>query len=229
MSLLTKPPVARLYGRRRGPALRARQRLLLELALPRFAFSAKAAGAFGSAAGGLWVEIGSGGGEHAAAFAQADPARTLIACEVYENGLCSLLARLVAEGEEATALPPANLRIWPADGRQLLVALPPAALAGLVLLFPDPWPKARHTKRRFIHPLALDGIAAKLRPGAEWRVATDDPQHQAWIAEVMAAQPYFSVPAPLPERPSGWPPTRYEAKALASGHQPLYWTFRRLG
>ena len=145
----------------------------------------------------------------------------LIACEVFRPGLCSLLSRLVPEGAEASAPLPANLRVWADDARPLLSGLPDEALDRLFLLFPDPWPKARHAKRRFVHPSRVPEMARVLRSGAEWRIATDDPTYQAWVAEVFAAQDRFAVEGPWAERPEGWPPTRYEAKALASGRRPL--------
>ena len=153
----------------------------------------------------------------------------MIACEVFENGICSLLSRLVPEGREADAPLPGNLRLWANDARLLMRALPAASVEKLFLLFPDPWPKARHAKRRFVHPLWLPEVARVLEPGATWRVASDDPIYQDWVAKVMAGQVLFEAPAPVAERPQGWPPTRYEAKALRSGRTPLYWTFTRRG
>lgn len=175
------------------------------------------------------MEIGAGGGEHAAAFCAAHPHDALIACEVYRNGICSLLSRLVPEGGEADAEPPANLRLWAEDGRVLLRLLPDRSLDGLILMFPDPWPKARHAKRRFIHPAALPEIARVLKPGAQWRVATDDPTYQDWVAEVMRDQTLFITAAAVSRRPDGWPPTRYEAKALRAERTPRYWRFIRAG
>ncbi len=174
----------------------------------------------------LWLEVGFGGGEHARAQAAAHPEAGLIACEVFINGLCALLSRLVPEGGEASAPVPGNLRIWDQDARVLIRALPDACLDRLFLLFPDPWPKARHVKRRFVHPGLLPEIARVLKPGAEWRIASDDPTYQAWVAEVLAAQDFFAGPPPATVRPDGWPPTRYEAKALAAGRAPLYWAVR---
>jgi len=175
----------------------------------------------------LWLEIGFGAGEHALAQIAAHPEATLIACEVFENGICSLLSRLVPEGTEADAPLPPNLRLWTADARILLRALPDAFLERLFLLFPDPWPKARHAKRRFVHPAMLPLLARVLQPGAEWRVASDDPTYQAWVEDVMAAQDLFTTGPAAIERPPDWPPTRYEAKALREGRTPHYWIFRR--
>jgi tRNA (guanine-N7-)-methyltransferase len=175
----------------------------------------------------LWAEVGFGGGEHALAQIARFPSTGLIACEVFANGICSLLSRLVPEGDEAGAPLPANLRLWPDDARSLLRLLPEGSLRGLILMFPDPWPKARHAKRRFVHPVLLPVLARVLASGAEWRVASDDPTYQAWVAEVMAAQDLFRVTPPVSIRPEDWPPTRYEAKALREGRQPLYWSFIR--
>lgn len=222
----------RLYGRRRGHPLRPRQQRLLEVALPRLRLDAAAAGdpraAFPAGAGALWLEIGFGGGEHVLAQLAAHPNVAYIASEVFENGLCSLLSRLVPEGGEATAPLPPLLRLWPEDARRLLRLLPPASLDRLFLLFPDPWPKARHAKRRFVHPALMPVVARALKPGAEWRIASDDPTYQAWVEEVFAASPLFRLPPPAAARPEGWPPTRYEAKALREGRSPRYWTALRL-
>jgi len=205
--------------------------LLLDATLPRLRVPLAQAGdslaAFDPRPDRLWLEVGFGGGEHAQALAAGHPGAGLIACEVFENGLCSLLSRLVPEGGEADAPLPPNLRLWDDDARILLRALPPGSLDRVFLMFPDPWPKMRHAKRRFVHPAQVALVARALRPGGEWRVASDDPTYQAWVAEVMAGQALFTAPAPASERPSGWPQTRYEAKALLAGRTPLYWRFTR--
>ena len=172
--------------------------------------------------------MGFGGGEHALAQAAAHPEAGIVACEVFENGICSMLSRLVPEGQEATSTPPANLRLWDADARELIRTLPDGCCDRLFLLFPDPWPKSRHAKRRFVGPAMLAEAARILRPDAEWRIASDDPTYQAWVAQVLADQAVFEAPSPATERPLDWPPTRYEAKAIRAGRQPLYWTLRRL-
>ncbi len=222
-----KPPPDRLYGRQRSHPLRPRQQTLLDVTLPRLRFPLTRASdpraAFAAPVRELWLEVGFGGGEHALAQVANNPGVGLIACEVFENGLCSLLSRVVPEGGEATAPVPGNLRIWDEDARVLIRALPDACLDRLFLLFPDPWPKARHVKRRFVHPAFLPEVARVLRPGGEWRIHSAEPTYQAWVAEVLAEQRYFGVPPPATARPEGWPPTRYEAKALAAGRAPLYW------
>ena len=231
MSPPLKPPPERLYGRSRGHKLRPRQEKLLAVTLPRLTVSEAAAAslraAFPHPPRAVWLEVGFGSGEHALAQIAAHPEIGLIACEPFENGICSLLSRLVPEGEEATAPLPPNLLLWPDDARVLLRRLPDRCLDRLFLLFPDPWPKARHAKRRFVHPALLPLVARVLRPGAEWRVATDDPTYQAWVSEVMAAQDLFVAPDPAAQRPEDWPPTRYEAKALREGRRPLYFRLIR--
>ena len=226
-----RPPPDRLYGRARGHRLRPRQERLLEVTLPRLRFdlacAANPASAFAPPPAELWLEVGFGGGEHSLAQAAMHPEAGLIACEVFINGLCSLLSRVVPEGGEADAPIPGNLRLWDQDARALIRALPDACLDRLFLLFPDPWPKARHAKRRFVHPAVLPEVARVLKPGAAWRIASDDPTHQGWVAEVLGCQAFFEVPHPASTRPEGWPPTRYEAKALAAGRMPLYWELRK--
>jgi tRNA (guanine-N7-)-methyltransferase len=226
-----KPPPDRLYGRARGHKLRPRQVRLLDITLPRLTFAQHQAAdplsAFSPRPAELWLEVGFGGGEHVLAQIGAHPQAGLIACEVFDNGICSLLSRLVPEGAEAVAPLPDNLRLWTDDARVLLRLLPDACLGRLFLLFPDPWPKARHAKRRFVHPALLPLLARVMQPGADWRVASDDPTYQAWVAEVMAEQSLFDVPPPATERPTDWPATRYEAKALREGRAPVYWTFIR--
>jgi tRNA (guanine-N7-)-methyltransferase len=232
-----RPPLAegvpdRLYGRRRGHPLRPRQQRLLDVTLPRLRLSVDQAAdpraAFAMPGANLWLEIGFGGGEHALEQVAAHPEVAYIASEVFENGLCSLLTRLVAEGEEATGALPHNLRLWPTDARHLVQALPPASLDRLMLMFPDPWPKSRHAKRRFVHPELLPLVARALRPGGEWRIASDDPTYQAWVTEVFAGTTLFTLAERhAAERPEGWPGTSYEAKARREGRQPIWWIFRR--
>jgi tRNA (guanine-N7-)-methyltransferase len=207
------------------------QAVLPRLQFPEAAIAAPATG-FSAMPEEVWLEVGFGGGEHARALAAAHPAVGLIACEVFENGICSMLSALVPDDgtdDRTGEIPPlpGNLRLWDEDARLLLARLPAGSLSRLYLMFPDPWPKSRHVKRRFIHPENIALAARALRPAGLWRIATDDPTYQAWTAEVLAEQDVFDVPPPATERPDDWPPTRYEAKALKAGRPPLYWSLTR--
>ncbi len=222
MSGGNKPPPDRLYGRVKGKKLRPRQQWLLEHFLPLVAWPNTP---FTNAPREIWLEIGFGGGEHAYAISLANPEIGLIAAEVFENGICALLSRLAPEATGNPA-PPPNLRLFTDDARKLIRALPAASVTKLFLMFPDPWPKARHAKRRFVHPAFLPEIARVLTRNGEWRIASDDPTYQTWTDAVLAAQPYFTVAARTATRPENWPPTRYEAKAVAAGRRPVYWSLK---
>jgi tRNA (guanine-N7-)-methyltransferase len=222
--LEVKPPPDRLYGRIKGKRLRPRQVWLLEHFLPQLAWPEVP---FTGTKRETWLEVGFGGGEHAHAISLANPDVGVIAAEVFETGICSLLSRL-APDEAATPAVPANLRLYADDARDLIRAMPDASLARLFLMFPDPWPKARHAKRRFVHPELLNEVARVLVRGGEWRIASDDPTYQTWTDDVFASQSKFRLFDRTEQRPEGWPPTRYEAKAIAAGRQPVYWCFRKL-
>jgi tRNA (guanine-N7-)-methyltransferase len=215
------------FGRRRGRRLRESQRVLLDTLLPQVAIAASSEALapqalFAPARNAVWLEIGFGGGEHLAAQAAAHPDVGIIGCEPFVNGTVSLLAHIKAQQL-------ANVRIWPGDARPLLERLPSGSIRRAFVLFPDPWPKARHHKRRLIAPPFLDALARVLAPGAELRVATDDPDYLAWILEQLAARRDFRPSAPESrDRPADWPPTRYEQKAVAAGRRPAYLRFLRV-
>ena len=167
----------------------------------------------------VWLEIGFGGGEHLAWQARRHPDVGLIGCEVFRNGVASLLGHLERDGS-------ANVRIFAEDARLLLPALSEGCLERVFLLFPDPWPKKRHAERRFVGEANLDQLARLMADGAELRVASDDPTYQEWALAQMAARPDFAA-LPADPRPDDWPATRYEAKALAQGRRPLLMRYRR--
>jgi tRNA (guanine-N7-)-methyltransferase len=173
---------------------------------------------------GVWLEIGFGGGEHLAAQAESRPEIGIIGCEVFENGIAKLVAA-AAERELA------NVRIFADDARLLLGALPPASIERVFILFTDPWPKLRHHKRRIISRASLDRLAEIMSPGAELRLATDDPGYLRWMLELATVHPAFEWQARRPadwrERPPDWPPTRYEEKARAAGRTPAFLRFTR--
>ena len=214
-----KPPPDRLYGRVHGKKLRPRQEFLLEAFLPKTSWPETP---FTIQPRELWLEVGFGGGEHAYELATKNPDIGYIAAEVFDNGICSLLSRIAPDGAgEPAPLP--NLRLYTDDARPLLRGMEAGALSKLFLMFPDPWPKARHAKRRFVHPDMVTEVARALREGGEWRIASDDPTYQEWTDEVMGAQDLFTVTR-MTDHPEGWPHTRYEAKAIAAGRRPVYWS-----
>ncbi len=225
------PPRRQFYGRRYGRPLRPARARLVETLLPRIALTLESAaslpglkGLFESEPEELWLEIGFGAGEHLAAQATARPEVGFLGVEIFVNGIAGLLARIDADGLK-------NVRIYRGDGRDLLEALPEAALARVAVLFPDPWPKTRHRRRRILQPETLDHLARVLRDGGELRLATDDPDYLTWMLEKTTAHPAFGWlarrAADWQERPSDWPPSRYEQKALARGARPTYLRFRR--
>ena len=117
------------------------------------------------------------------------------------------------------------------DARLLLTALPDASIERAFVLFPDPWPKLRHHKRRIVNPETVAELARVMRPGGELRLATDDADYRRWMLATLLAEPRFAWLAERAsdwrERPDDWPPTRYEQKALAAGRRPVFLRFRR--
>lgn len=218
------------FGRRRGRRLRPSQQALLTDLLPRVALTPAAGAALGAevlagtGARDLWLEVGFGGGEHLAAQAAAHSEIAFVGCEPYVNGVVSLLGQIRDRGLQ-------NVRVWHGDARALLPHLPDGSVGRAFVLFPDPWPKARHQKRRLVAAPFLDTLARVLRPGAELRLATDDPDYLVWMLERLTSHPAFVWLARRPEdwrtRPADWPQTRYERKALAAGRRPVYLRFRR--
>jgi len=172
----------------------------------------------------LWLEIGFGAGEHMAAQAAAHPEVGLIGCEPYIAGVASLLARAERAGL-------ANLRVVVDDARLLLAALPDGSLERIFVLFPDPWPKTRHHKRRIVNPATVAEFARLLAPGGELRLATDDMGYARAMLLALGGQPELVWLAERPvdwrERPDDAPPTRYEHKARAAGRACVYLRLRR--
>jgi len=212
-----------LYGRR-GSRLRGAQRETFELRRVRYAALADGALTFdaaGDAAGDVWLEVGFGAGEHLAAQARGNPSVMLVGCEHYMDGVASCFSRL--ESEEI-----GNVRVHHGDARDLMDALPEGSVGRAFLLYPDPWPKAKHHKRRFVNPENLDSFARVLRGGAYLRVASDIPEYIDWTREHVGPHPDFSLVADTAEAWGDWPGTRYEAKALREGRTPAYLTYARV-
>ncbi len=220
----------KFYGRRKGHPLRARaERLVAEL-LPRVAVPDPAPGGldiatlFSPDCPDLWMEIGFGKGEHLAAQAAAHPEVGFIGCEPFINGVAGALAEIEDRGL-------GNVRLFADDVRYLLPALPDVSIGRLFLLFPDPWPKTRHHKRRFINLENLDALARILKDGAQFRFATDHMGYCRWALARLMAHPAFEWLAEGPDdwraRPADAAPTRYEQKARREGKACVYLTFRR--
>lgn len=218
-----------LHGRRRGKKLRTYHSQLIAAALPRLALDlgeaiTDAAALFPHRPTDVWLEIGFGGGEHLAALALEKTEAGIIGCEAFHNGMAKALALIDAN-------PPGNIRLYEGDAGLVIDALPKQSLAGVYLLYPDPWPKRRQHKRRFLSDAMLSRLARVMRPGAELRFATDIDHNAGWTLARVLRSPDFSW---APQSASdwqmswkGWTGTRYEAKALLEGRKPAYFTFRK--
>ena len=215
----------RLYGRRRGRPLRQGQRALVETLLPDLQIGLPPdrlldpAALFAGEVDEVWLEIGFGAGEHLAWQAEAHPRCGIIGSEVFEPGIAKLLTAIVERRL-------GNVRLFADDARTLVAALTPQSLARVFILFPDPWPKERHKKRRLVSTETLDGLARVMVDGAALRIATDDRDYAQWIEERGDAHRAFARIA-LPVRPEDWPQTRYEKKAAAQGRAARLFLYRR--
>lgn len=204
----------KLYGRRKGPKLSVHQHALIDALLPKIALQlvpgADPKTYFGDV-DDVWLEVGFGAGEHLLEQARAHPNVGVIGAEPYIAGVAKLLSKIY----EAK---PANIRLHIDDARDIIDALPDASLGRVFILFPDPWPKTRHHKRRFVQMELLDSLARVMKPGAEFRFASDDAPYFEWTLERICAHPAFAWMAASSAdwltRPEGWPQTRYEAKEL---------------
>lgn len=219
--------IRRLYGRRQGHALRLGQQALVDEVLPHVSVPEGPLGAqalFGDERP-LWLEIGFGAGEHLAGQAAANPEVGLIGCEPFLNGVVGALGHIERQGLT-------NVRLHMGDALDVLERLPDASLDRAFLLHPDPWPKARHAKRRFMNPGPIGVIAAKLKPGGEFRFGTDHPIYCRWAMMQMGRRRDFewlvAHPGDWQVRPADWPETRYEAKARRLGHEVWYFRYRRV-
>jgi len=209
-----------IYGRRHGRPLRQQRQALMDSLAPRLTVALPPPGGtldpfalFPRRPREVWLEVGFGGGEHLAFHAERNRDVGIIGCEPFVNGVSSLLRHVADSALE-------NVRLHQDDARWLVEALPPACLGRAFVLFPDPWPKARHHRRRFLQTDTVAMLADRMADGAELRLGSDVPEMVEWMEALMAGEPAFALEAAWmgddPDRPADWPRTRYETKALAS-------------
>jgi tRNA (guanine-N7-)-methyltransferase len=220
------------FGRRKGHKLRSHQADLIDHLLPRLSLEIAAAPAsnlaalFDAPVDNVRLEIGFGGGEHLIAEARAFPMTGFIGCEPYVNGMAKILAQIEAHDV-------GNIRLFAGDAAELLAWAPPQSLARIDLIHPDPWPKRRHWKRRFVQDATIAAMARVLRPGGEFRFVSDISDYSAWTLAHLSRSPDFIWTA---ERADDWrlpwtdyTMTRYGRKAEREGRRAAYLRFRRIG
>jgi tRNA (guanine-N7-)-methyltransferase len=226
---MSKVRPLRSYGRRKGKPLSARKERLMAALLPRLRLDlsvsspARLSDLFPLPVEQVWLEIGFGSGEHLLWQAEHYKDVGFIGCEPFINGVASLLGAIEDRRIE-------TIRIHDGDARDVLAWLPGGSIWRIFLLFPDPWPKKRQLKRRLLAPELLSELARVLRKGGEFRFASDDADYAAQallFAEEVGA---FTATAGWNRhvRPSDWPETRYERKALSEDRKPTYLSWRRL-
>jgi tRNA (guanine-N7-)-methyltransferase len=217
------------FGRRKGHPLRPRQAALFGTLLPRLALDLSAPAradllALFPGADEVRLESGFGGGEHLIAQAERHPRTGFIGVEPFVNGMAKALAAIAERKLE-------NIRLYHGDATDLLAWLPAASLVRFDLLYPDPWPKRRHWKRRFVQDTSVAAIARVVRAGGEFRFASDIPDYVTWTLLRLKRSPDFAWTAEQADdwrQPwADWPGTRYEAKAKREGRVPCYLIFRR--
>ena len=228
-----KRPHRNFYGRRKGKHLRDSQEVYLEQDLAALSPGLvdwdvnperqplRTDEIFGGK--DVWLEVGFGGGEHMVHQAEQNPDIGIIGCEPYINGVAMLLGKIRTAGVE-------NLRVYPGDVRDMFDVLPDASISKAFLLYPDPWPKSRHHRRRFVTPEHLEPLNRVLKPGAIFRVATDIADYVRQTLEEVPKQGFeWLAEGPSDWRAPGddWISTRYEQKALREGRPPHYLTFRK--
>jgi len=226
--------LAKLYGRAKGKPLRAGQQALVDNLLPRIAVpehGAVTSQVLFDRDCPLHFEIGFGGGEHLAERADMLPDHGLIGAEPFLNGVAQALVHV--DGDHGAHPPLGNVRLHHGDALEVLARVPDGALSFIYLLHPDPWPKARHAKRRMMNDGPVAMFAAKLKPGGEFRFGTDHPVYLRHALMVMRRHAdsfewLTDGPQSWQRRPGGWPETRYERKARGVyGHEVWYFRYRR--
>jgi tRNA (guanine-N7-)-methyltransferase len=224
-------PHGSFFGRRKGHKLRAHQADLIEHLLPRLSLDIGSssphdlAGLFDRPLDDVRLEIGFGGGEHLIAEARAFPDVGFVGCEPYVNGIAKILAQIEAHDI-------GNIRLFAGDAAELLAWAPPRSLARIDLIHPDPWPKRRHWKRRFVQDATVAAMARVLKAHGEFRFVSDIADYCAWTLAHLARSADFTWTA---ERAPDWrlpwtgyTMTRYGLKAEREGRHAAYLRFRRI-
>lgn len=205
------------FGRNRGRSLRPYQQGLVDELLPKL--TVKAGEALPQGYASIAIEIGFGGGEHLLAQAAHHPQTLFIGCEPFINGVAKCLA-----GIDAQKL--TNIRLFTNDARLLLQALPEQSIDSAFILFPDPWPKLRHNKRRLVNRETLSMLARIQKPGARLLIATDHVDYSVWILEQLLAHPDYlwtaEQQADWQNPPADWTETKYQRKTSKQGRPPLF-------
>lgn len=216
--MISERPAYQFYGRRKGKPLRRHHLELMEKLLPEIAVSL--AQPLQGTQPERWLEIGFGGGEHLAHQAMLHPDVTMIGAEAFHNGVAKALAHVEASGL-------GNVRIHHGDARLLLDALPEQSLARVYLLYPDPWPKERQKRRRFVSPQNLQSIHRVLAQGGRLFFASDIADYVEWTRQHVGAHGGFAPISDSAEPFADWLQTRYEAKAVRAGRALRYLTYEK--
>ena len=208
-------PFQSSFGRNRGRALRTQQQSLVDTLLPKLAVSVEEV----AHAPKVALEIGFGGGEHLVAQAAHHPETLFIGCEPFLNGVAKCLSAIARDALT-------NIRLYRDDARKLLLTLPDASVDTAFILFPDPWPKLRHHKRRLVNAETLSMLARVQKPGGRLLIATDHVDYSVWILEVLLAHPDYRWTAEAKDDwerpPADWTETKYQRKTSAEGRPPLF-------
>ncbi len=216
------------FGRRSGKKLHDGQKAQVAEVLPRFEVRVDGPldpHSLFPQAKRLVIEIGYGGGEHLARKATEEPGTGFIGCEVFTGGIGKMVQAIDAQAIE-------NVRLFTDDALKLLIVLPDASIDAVYLLYPDPWPKTRHHKRRFVSPVTLKELARVIRPGGTFFFASDIEDYADWTLAHIVRTPEFAfepqAPASWHQPYPGWQPTRYEQKARREGRMiSFYFSFTR--
>lgn len=238
------PETPKFFGRRKGRVVRKAKSFLLENMLPQLKVCRRedfcAPDLFGAPKKEICLEIGFGDGQHLYGQAKNNPQNGYIGVEVFQNGVANLLTLIsgIKEGDnlpekiETKNYPVNNIRVFDDDVRLLFQEMPDNFFDKIYLLFPDPWPKKKHTNRRFVNPDNLKELARILKPGGLFRVATDHPIYKRHVLRTMHECAGFVWTAKCgndwKREPADWVRTKYQQKAIREGRRPVWFDFMRV-